>query len=117
MDFLILGTSILDGESLIASFVDPLHAKFGLVEGAHGHGHGHGHGRASHAGGGEEGEGEGEEEGEEEEQEEEEVSARDQVIKGLVAGAGKLGERPKPAAPAEKKGVFGSLFGGGGGRK
>ncbi len=105
-----MGTSILDGKSLIGSFIDPLQARYGLVEGSGGAG------RRRGAGGGGGGHDDREEAGGEEEEEEEaveELSARDQVIKGLVAGAGKLGERPPaPPPPAAKKGVFGGLFGG-----
>ena len=105
-----MGTSIIDGESLIESFLDPLHVKYGVLE----HGKGAAAGaRGGGGGGGGESRGESEEEGGEEVEEDEETSARNQVIKGLVAGAGKLGERARPQAPAaEKKGVFGSFFGG-----
>ncbi len=94
---------MIDGESLISSFVDPLQEAHGVVGGGDG---------AAQGGGGSGRGAEGEEEGEGEE-EDAETSARTQVIKGLVANAGKLGERPKPPPPPEKKGVFGSLFGGG----
>ena len=102
VDFLILTTSLIDGDSYLRTFIDPLHAEHGLL-------------------GGTENDGEG---GAAEEddaapvmplktvltREQLAAASRAEAVAASIAGAGKLGVRP-PQAPATKKEEK-SLFGG-----
>ena len=93
VDFVILATSIIDGSSLIKTFIDPLHAEFGTLG----------------AGGDAEAKplDETEDDGLTGRERAAEASRAD-AVSAAIAGAGKLGARPPPKeAPKASASLFG----------
>lgn len=93
VDFIVLATSIIDGESLLRSFVDPVHAEHGSL----------GAPPESHDGG------DGDGEAPAQSREAAAAAVRADAVAASIAGAGKLGARPPPSR-VEKPAA--GLFGG-----